>query len=101
MTGLPLDITGRLKGHDAAALAAAWDDLPEILEGRYVAVRVERAGPSIELLTDPTGVAQTYVHEAAGSSIVSNNADLIARARGITSRTRRCIDVSDAGLGRG
>lgn len=82
--GLPLDVSGRVQGHDAAALATAWHDLPEILEGRYVAVRVERAGPSIDVLTDPTGLAQVYVHEAGGASIVSNNADLIARTFGLT-----------------
>ena len=64
--------------------ADAWESLPAALEGRYVAVRVDRAGPTIELLTDPTGVAQVYVSEEGGSSIVSNNADLVARARGLT-----------------
>ncbi len=82
--GLPIDASGRLRAHDARVLSDAWESLPAALEGRFVAVRVDRTGPTIELLTDPTGVAQVYVSEEGGSSIVSNNADLVARARGLT-----------------
>lgn len=81
--GLPIDPSGRLRAHDARVLADAWGELPAALEGRFVAVRVDRAGPTIDLLIDPTGLAQVYVAESGGSSIVSNSADLVARARGL------------------
>ena len=78
--GLPIDPAGRLQGHRASELAAAWDRLPDTLEGRFAIVRVEQRPVSIEILNDPLGVQQVYFYERAGSSLVSNSAGLIQRA---------------------
>lgn len=81
--GLPLDPSGRIRAHDAAVIDAEWDSLPDVLEGRFVALRAERDGSGIEMITDPTGIAQVYAHERAGAALISNSADLIARAFGL------------------
>jgi hypothetical protein len=82
--GLPIDPTRCVVGHSAASLGAAWSGLADRLEGRYCAVRLQRTPLSMELLTDPLGVEQLYVHESARGTILSNNAGLIEGVIGST-----------------
>lgn len=78
--GLPVDADDRIAAHRAEELAARWNDLASMLEGRFALVRVNAGG--VELITDPLGVAQVYVVEQNGFSIASNSAGLVARTLG-------------------
>jgi len=80
--GLPLDPSGVMVAHRAPELAAAWDRLPAVLEGRFGAIRVRFDPLEIQLINDALGVEQLYVAERSGRSIVSTSAGLIARAIG-------------------
>ena len=82
--GLPIAMSGGFRGHDAGDLDAHWEDLTVALEGRFGLVRVARRPVRVELVTDPIGVEQVYVHEGDGWSLASNSAGLVQRAIGAT-----------------
>jgi asparagine synthetase B (glutamine-hydrolysing) len=84
LDGLPLDPVAGAAVHDARTWHGDWAPFRDRLEGRFVAVRAAPDGSSLELLTDPGGISQVYVHEADGASVVSNSPGLIARALGLT-----------------
>jgi asparagine synthase (glutamine-hydrolysing) len=82
--GLPINPVGSFAAHRAEELDANWERVSDALEGRFCLVRVRAEPLEIQLVTDACGVEQVYVHEDAGSSLVSNSAGLIQRALGLT-----------------
>jgi len=77
--GCPVARTGGFPAHDAEALSSHWGQLPEALEGQFVAVRLTGNPPCIELLTDWLGVAQVYYLHHGNMWLVSNSVGLISR----------------------
>ncbi len=77
--GLPLDPAARQPVIRAADLAADWEHLHDRLEGRFCIVRVTNGPVRIELMTDPIGLEQVFVHEGEGWSLISNSAGLVER----------------------
>lgn len=73
---------GELIAHDAEALAAHWQDLPEGLEGHFVVVRLDRADDTLELANDAMGAHTTYVCRRGDASWVSNSVRLLAASAG-------------------
>ncbi len=91
--GLPINPAGTYAAHRAEDLGANWENLPDVLEGRFCILRILAEPLEIELITDPLGVEQVYCYEAGRSSILSNSAGLIQRALGLTE-----LDPLGAGL---
>lgn len=77
--GTIVDTLGSFPGHDAAALATNWDALSDRVEGRFVAVRFDATARTLEVLNDPMGVHQTFVHRNGSTWWISNSARLLAR----------------------
>jgi asparagine synthase (glutamine-hydrolysing) len=77
--GTVVDPLGTLAGHDAAELAAHWPELEDRVEGRFVAVRFDARSGTLEVLNDPLGVHQTFVHRQGSTWWISNSARLLAR----------------------
>ena len=82
--GLPVAMGGSFAAHRAEELARHWDHLAGELEGRFICARIRRGSPEVEVLTDALGVAQLYVWEVDGASVVSNSAGLVQRTVGAT-----------------
>jgi asparagine synthase (glutamine-hydrolysing) len=83
--GSVVDPSGRCAAHDAAELASYWPDLPGRLEGRFVVVRLDARSETLELVNDPFGLHQTFVHQRGSTWWVSNSARLLAKVTGSTS----------------
>jgi asparagine synthase (glutamine-hydrolysing) len=77
--GTPVDPSGGVAAHDAAALAAHWPDLTGRLEGRFVALRIDGRADTLELIDDPYGTHHTFVHGSGSTWWFSNSARLLAR----------------------
>jgi len=91
--GTAVDASGRIAGHDAAAWRRHWREATDRLEGRFVAVRVGREPESLEVVVDPFGVYQVFVHRRGDAWWLSNSAALLGRVVGA-----RALDVEGAAL---
>ena len=74
--GTAVDAFGKIATASADGLAAAWEELPERLEGQYVAVRATQTALSV--LVDPVGMEQVYYTQLDGQWLISNSAGLLA-----------------------
>jgi len=77
--GSLVDRTGKFHAHDAAALASHWDDLPNALEGHFVAARVTKNPPSLEIVNDALGMCQVYYLRQNDTWLISNSSLLLGR----------------------
>ena len=80
--GCPVDPHDSIRGHNARDLAHHWADIPERLDGQYVAAKCCRGGDWMEVVTDPLGVHQTYVMVSDGAWAVSNSVQVLLRLLG-------------------
>ena len=77
--GLPLDTTGRFNAHDAAVLGVNWQNLHHVLEGRYVALRLDTGSSTLEAIIDPLGSYQLFTLEHDGAYLMSNSVRILAQ----------------------
>jgi asparagine synthase (glutamine-hydrolysing) len=77
--GTLVDTAGDLATHDAAVLAANWNSLPERLEGRFAAARIDDQEDSLEVINDPFGLHPTFVHDGGTTWWLANSVRLLAR----------------------
>ena len=77
--GLPLDTTGRFDAHDAAVLGENWQNLHPVLEGRYVALRLDTGSSTLEAIIDPLGSYQLFTLEHDGACLLSNSVRVLAQ----------------------
>jgi len=75
--GCLIDRVGGFQAHNAEALSSQWAQLPEALEGRFVAVRITRQPSCLELLIDPLGMAQVYYLHQGNVWLISNSVRLL------------------------
>jgi hypothetical protein len=84
--GLPLERHGAFAAHDAHVLADRWADLPEVLEGAFSAVRVDRSSDRVECLVDTLGLAPVFVHgrgDGGGGVVIANSLEALRHACGL------------------
>jgi asparagine synthase (glutamine-hydrolysing) len=79
--GCPVEPKGRFAAHDAFDLDHHWEHLHETLEGSFFAARLE--GETLELLSDPLGMHQTFYWQDGEQLLVSNSVRLIAEVLGL------------------
>jgi asparagine synthase (glutamine-hydrolysing) len=77
--GCVVDRTGGFAANNAAMLAAHWDQLPDVLEGQFVVIRMASNPPCIELLTDFLGMEQVYYLRQGKMWLISNSVRLLAQ----------------------
>jgi hypothetical protein len=78
--GFPLAPGGRFAAHDAAALAAHWDELPEALDGLFSVVRVDTERDVVECLLDAIGLAPVFAAGSpGGTQLLGNSVDALRR----------------------
>ncbi len=90
--GVLVDPRGRIAAHDAEALDAHWGDLPERLEGRFVAVRAAAPLNRLEVLMDPLGMYPVFEARDGETRLLSGSAALLLHLAG-----RRDLDPLGAG----
>ena len=83
-TGTPISTDRTLVPHRATDLQNHWVQLPQLLDGQYAAVQVDGRQGRLEVLTDPLGMAQVYVHQQGATVVVSNSVRLIEETCGLT-----------------
>jgi hypothetical protein len=83
-SGTPISSDEKIVPHRAADLADNWSQLPKKLDGQFTAVRVDLQNLQLEILTDPLGMEQVYVHHHGPIVVVSNNVRLIEQTCGLT-----------------
>lgn len=83
-SGTPISWDGKIVPHCAADLARNWSQLPEKLDGQFAAVKVDLQNLQIEVLTDPLGMEQVYVHHCGSTVVISNSVRLIEQTCGLT-----------------
>lgn len=76
--GLPVDARADFEAADAGELARRWADLPERIEGQFVAAELDLERESVELLTDTLGLLPAYVAGRNGGMVLSNSASVVA-----------------------
>src|SRR5215210_3923280 len=81
--GLPVDRSGRFRGHDAAALLAHWRELPERLEGQYAAVRIDLVHDDVSLLADTIGTNPLFALAQEDGYLAANSVEAIRLASGV------------------
>jgi hypothetical protein len=81
--GLPVHRSGAWRGHDAEALLAHWQELPDALEGQFTALRVDLATDDVVLLTDSFGIAPLYALKAGDGYVVANSVEALRLAGGL------------------
>ena len=82
--GTPISSDGELVPHRAADLGGHWSQLPKKLDGQFAAVKVDLQNLQLEVLTDPLGMEQVYVHHRGPTVVVSNSVRLIEQTCGLT-----------------
>jgi asparagine synthase (glutamine-hydrolysing) len=82
--GSLVDPTGAWAAHDAAVLTRHWADLVDRLEGRFVVLRFDASADVLEVVNDPFGIHQTFVHRQGASWWISNSSRLLAWLTGST-----------------
>lgn len=92
-SGVPISSDKNIVPHIAADLARHWNQLPNKLDGQFSAVKVDLQNLRIDVLTDPLGMEQVYVHHRGPTVIVSNSVRLIEQTCGL-----RTIDEVGASL---
>jgi hypothetical protein len=80
--GMPVHRDGRWAAHDAAELLAHWDELPEVAEGQFTALRADLERDEVALLTDAFGIAPLYHVELQGGHVVANSVEVLRRVTG-------------------
>ena len=83
-SGTPISSDGKIVPHRAADLASNWSQLPRKLDGQFAAVKVDLKKLQLEVLTDPLGMEQVYVHHRGSALVVSNSVRLIGQTCGLT-----------------
>ena len=83
-SGTPISWDGRIVPHHAADLAKNWSQLPKKLDGQFAAVNVDLQNLELDVLTDPLGMEQVYVHHHGPTVVVSNSVRLIEQTCGLT-----------------
>ena len=83
-TGTPISFDEKIVPHRATDLAGNWNQLPKKLDGQFAAIRVDFQNLQIEVLTDPLGMEQVYVHQHGPTVLVSNSVRLIEQTCGLT-----------------
>ena len=83
-SGTPISWDGKIVPHHAADLAKNWSQLPKKLDGQFAAVKVDLQNLELDVLTDPLGMEQVYVHHHGPTVVVSNSVRLIERTCGLT-----------------
>jgi hypothetical protein len=81
--GLPLERHGAFAAHDARVLADRWDELPDVLEGAFSAVRVDRASDRVECLVDTLGLAPVFLRREANRMILANSLEALRHGCGL------------------
>ncbi len=84
-SGTPVSSDGNIIAHQAADLARHWSELPKTLDGQFAAIRVDLQNFQIEVLTDPLGMEQVYVHQRGSTVVISNSVRLIEQTCALTS----------------
>lgn len=77
--GCLFDRTGSFNAHHAQDLALHWQQMHEVLEGQFVAVKVTEKPLCIELMLDCLGMEQVYYFHQGDRWLISNNVRLIER----------------------
>ena len=67
---------------DATFYSRASEDELLDLDGRFVALRFDDAEGGLDLVTDPIGAYPVFETDVDGTTLVSNNAELLRRLRG-------------------
>ena len=80
--GLPVHRDGQWPAHDAAVLLAHWDELSEVAEGQFTALRVDLERDEVALLTDAFGIAPLYHVDLQGGHLVANSVEVLRRLTG-------------------
>lgn len=83
--GCMVDVDGQMDAMRAGSLASHWDDLPARLEGVFSAVRIQYQVPSMEVVTDPLGMAQVFYAMINGKLVISNSVRVLTRLCGDSS----------------
>lgn len=83
-SGTPISSDEAIVPHHAADLASNWSQLPKKLDGQFAAVKVDLQNLHIEVLTDPLGMEQVYIHHRGSTVVVSNSVRLIEQTCGLT-----------------
>lgn len=83
-SGTPISWDGSIVPHHAADLAKNWSQLPKTLDGQFAAVNVDLQKLQLDVLTDPLGMEQVYVHHRGPTVVVSNSVRLIEQTCGLT-----------------
>jgi hypothetical protein len=99
--GCPVPLREGVVAHDAGSIAAHWDELPDVLDGQYAAVRLDLDQPRLTLVVDPFGLEQVYHARAADAWLVSNSAQLLAEVgdRGEVDRLAAALCVGTGTVG--
>ena len=83
-TGTPISTDTNIIPHRAMDLADNWSELPKKLDGQFAAVRMDFQDLQLEVLTDPLGMEQVYIHHHGPTVVVSNSVRLIEQTCGLT-----------------
>lgn len=76
--GLPIHPQNSFAAHRATELDRHWEDLPNVLEGQFLAARISLGqSPELEIVTDPLGTAQFYSFDSHRGWLLSNSVRLI------------------------
>ncbi len=82
-TGTPISLDKNIVPHRAMDLADNWSELPKKLDGQFAAIRVDFQNLQLDVLTDPLGMEQVYVHHHGPTVVVSNSVRLIEQTCGL------------------
>jgi len=83
-SGTPISSDGKIVSHRSEDLANNWSRLPKKLDGQFAAVKVDLKNLHFNVLTDPLGMEQVYVHHRGSTVAVSNSVRLIEETCGLT-----------------
>jgi asparagine synthase (glutamine-hydrolysing) len=82
-SGTPFSLDRRIIPHRAVDLARNWNQLPKKLDGQFAAVKVDLKNFQLDVLTDPLGMEQVYVHHRDSTVVISNSVRLIEQTCGL------------------
>ena len=77
--GCATDSGGHIRAYHAGDLSRSWDDLPSILEGQFVAIRLTSNPPSIEVVNDFLGLYPVYYCRIGDTWFISNSVHLLTQ----------------------
>ena len=75
--GLPVDPSCGHDAHDAAQLAAGWENWAGALEGQFCAVRIDLSDETVQARTDTFGLLPVFAMKRGSATLVSNSVQAI------------------------